>query len=117
MCGDAPRNPEPRRSWGQEGSRKGAGAASVCLNPLPSPRYDEALLEDGRTMHRLRHSRVVKLLGVIMEDGNYSLVMEYVEKGDLMRALKAQVPRPESAPCQPPGAHESFVKGWILGIF
>lgn len=98
----------------------GAGRERGCLclpEPLSSPRYDEALLEEGRMRHRLRHSRVVKLLGVIMEDGNYSLVMEYVEKGDLMRALKAQVPRPERAPCQPLGAQESFVNGWIFGIF
>ncbi|KAJ8790616.1 hypothetical protein J1605_004589 [Eschrichtius robustus] len=58
--------------------------------------YSEALLEEGRVMHRLRHSRVVKLLGVIMEDGNYSLVMEYLEKGDLMHVLKAQISIPLS---------------------
>uniref|UniRef100_A0AAA9RUQ4 Receptor interacting serine/threonine kinase 1 n=1 Tax=Bos taurus TaxID=9913 RepID=A0AAA9RUQ4_BOVIN len=53
--------------------------------------YNEALLEEGRMMHRLRHRRVVKLLGVIMEEGSYSLVMEYMEQGDLMRVLKAQI--------------------------
>lgn len=42
-------------------------------------------------MHRLRHRRVVKLLGVILEEGNYSLVMEYMEKGNLMHVLKAEV--------------------------
>ncbi|MXQ96928.1 hypothetical protein E5288_WYG014893 [Bos mutus] len=47
-------------------------------------------------MHRLRHRRVVKLLGVIMEEGSYSLVMEYMEQGDLMRVLKAQVSIPLS---------------------
>ncbi|XP_069419040.1 receptor-interacting serine/threonine-protein kinase 1 isoform X4 [Ovis canadensis] len=47
-------------------------------------------------MHRLRHCRVVKLLGVIMEEGSYSLVMEYMEQGDLMRVLKAQVSIPLS---------------------
>lgn len=40
-------------------------------------------------MHKLNHDRVVKLLGVILEDGNYSLVIEYVRKGDLMSVLKA----------------------------
>ncbi|XP_057411385.1 receptor-interacting serine/threonine-protein kinase 1 [Balaenoptera acutorostrata] len=58
--------------------------------------YSEALLEEGRVMHRLQHSRVVQLLGVIMEDGNYSLVMEYLEKGDLMHVLKAQISIPLS---------------------
>ncbi|XP_040105291.1 receptor-interacting serine/threonine-protein kinase 1 isoform X2 [Oryx dammah] len=58
--------------------------------------YNEALLEEGRMMHRLRHCRVVKLLGVIMEEGSYSLVMEYMEQGDLMRVLKAQASIPLS---------------------
>ncbi|XP_061446821.1 receptor-interacting serine/threonine-protein kinase 1 isoform X2 [Rhineura floridana] len=47
------------------------------------------LLEEGKIMHRLNHDRVVKLLGIILEDGNYSLVMEYVRKGNLMTVLKA----------------------------
>lgn len=48
-------------------------------------------------MHRLRHSRVVKLLGVIIEEGNYSLVMEFMEKGNLMHVLKAEVTRARCA--------------------
>ncbi|KAF0878062.1 receptor-interacting serine/threonine-protein kinase 1 isoform X1 [Crocuta crocuta] len=58
--------------------------------------YNESLLEEGRMMHRLRHSRVVKLLGVILEEGNYSLVMEYMEKGNLMHVLKAEISIPLS---------------------
>ncbi|XP_047653741.1 receptor-interacting serine/threonine-protein kinase 1 isoform X2 [Phacochoerus africanus] len=58
--------------------------------------YNESLLEEGRMMHRLRHSRVVRLLGVVMEEGDYSLVIEYMAKGDLMRVLKAQTPVPLS---------------------
>uniref|UniRef100_A0A8C3WDR1 Receptor-interacting serine/threonine-protein kinase 1 n=1 Tax=Catagonus wagneri TaxID=51154 RepID=A0A8C3WDR1_9CETA len=58
--------------------------------------YNESLLEEGRMMHRLRHSRVVKLLGVILEEGDYSLVMEYMARGDLMQVLKAQVSIPLS---------------------
>lgn len=42
-------------------------------------------------MHKLRHQRVVKLLGIIIEEGNYSLVMEYMEKGNLMHVLKTEV--------------------------
>lgn len=42
-------------------------------------------------MHRLRHNRVVKLLGIIIEEGNYSLVMEYMEQGNLMHVLKTEV--------------------------
>lgn len=40
-------------------------------------------------MYNLNHDRVVKLLGVILEEGNYSLVMEYVRKGNLMSVLQA----------------------------
>ncbi|XP_058589151.1 receptor-interacting serine/threonine-protein kinase 1 isoform X1 [Neofelis nebulosa] len=58
--------------------------------------YNESLLEEGRMMHRLRHNRVVKLLGVILEEGNYSLVMEYMEKGNLMHVLKAEISIPLS---------------------
>ncbi|XP_051025899.1 receptor-interacting serine/threonine-protein kinase 1 [Acomys russatus] len=58
--------------------------------------YNEALLEEGKMMHRLRHSRVVKLLGIIIEEGNYSLVMEYMEKGNLMHVLKAEIRVPLS---------------------
>ncbi|XP_052012768.1 receptor-interacting serine/threonine-protein kinase 1 [Apodemus sylvaticus] len=52
---------------------------------------NEALLEEGKMMHRLRHSRVVKLLGIIIEEGNYSLVMEYMERGNLMHVLKTEI--------------------------
>lgn len=39
-------------------------------------------------MNRLRHERVVKLLGVIMEEGDYSLVMELIPKGNLQTMLQ-----------------------------
>ncbi|XP_008158148.2 receptor-interacting serine/threonine-protein kinase 1 isoform X1 [Eptesicus fuscus] len=58
--------------------------------------YNESLLEEGKMMHRLRHERVVKLLGIIIEEGNYSLVMEYMEKGNLMHVLKAEISIPLS---------------------
>ncbi|KAF6345516.1 receptor interacting serine/threonine kinase 1 [Rhinolophus ferrumequinum] len=58
--------------------------------------YNESLLEEGKMMHRLRHQRVVKLLGVIIEEGNYSLVMEYMERGNLMRVLTAEISLPLS---------------------
>ncbi|XP_068054653.1 receptor-interacting serine/threonine-protein kinase 1 [Anomalospiza imberbis] len=50
--------------------------------------YNVSLLEEGRIMRRLQHDRVVKLLGVILEDGNYSLVMEYVDQGNMMKVLQ-----------------------------
>ncbi|ETE61238.1 Receptor-interacting serine/threonine-protein kinase 1, partial [Ophiophagus hannah] len=54
-----------------------------------------SLLEEGMIMHKLNHDRVVKLLGVILEDGNHSLVIEYLRKGDLMSVVKAtSIPLP-----------------------
>ncbi|KAM9387614.1 receptor-interacting serine/threonine-protein kinase 1 [Phaethornis superciliosus] len=50
--------------------------------------YNTSLLEEGRIMQRLQHDRVVKLLGIILEDGNYSLVMEYVDRGNMMKVLQ-----------------------------
>ncbi|KAG7275138.1 hypothetical protein CRUP_015792 [Coryphaenoides rupestris] len=54
-----------------------------------------SLLDEGTLMNRLCHERVVKLLGVIMEDGDYSLVMELIPKGNLQTMLQ-QVPVPIS---------------------
>lgn len=39
-------------------------------------------------MSRLKHERVVKLLGVILEDKDYSLVMELIPKGNLQAMLQ-----------------------------
>ncbi|XP_071409433.1 receptor-interacting serine/threonine-protein kinase 1 [Pithys albifrons albifrons] len=50
--------------------------------------YNTSLLEEGKIMHKLHHDRVVKLLGVILEDGNHSLVMEYVDRGNMMKVLQ-----------------------------
>ncbi|CAI9593159.1 unnamed protein product, partial [Staurois parvus] len=40
--------------------------------------YKNDLIQEGKIMYKLNHERVVKLLGVILEDGNYSLVIEYM---------------------------------------
>ncbi|KAI5104706.1 receptor-interacting serine/threonine-protein kinase 1, partial [Silurus meridionalis] len=56
-------------------------------------RQRSSLLEEGSLMSRLKHERVVKLLGVILEDGDYSLVMELIPKGNLLAMLqKVSVP-------------------------
>ncbi|XP_059801620.1 receptor-interacting serine/threonine-protein kinase 1 isoform X1 [Hypanus sabinus] len=49
--------------------------------------YNGSLLEEGKMMHKLNHDRVIKLIGVILEDGNYSLVMEFMENGNLLQLL------------------------------
>ncbi|XP_066537195.1 receptor-interacting serine/threonine-protein kinase 1 [Hoplias malabaricus] len=61
------------------------------------PRNEQkpSLLEEGSLMSRLKHDRVVKLLGVILEDGDYSLVMELIPKGNLLAMLE-RVPVPVS---------------------
>ncbi|NXV26677.1 RIPK1 kinase, partial [Rissa tridactyla] len=57
--------------------------------------YNASLLEEGKIMRRLQHDRVVKLLGIVLEDGNYSLVMEYVDRGNMMKVLQ-KLPLPLS---------------------
>ncbi|OCT74451.1 receptor-interacting serine/threonine-protein kinase 1 [Xenopus laevis] len=55
--------------------------------------HNEKLLEEGKMMHMLKNDRVVKLLGLILENGNYSLVMEYIRNGNLLTVLeKVEVP-------------------------
>lgn len=96
----------PARDAFLGGTRHERANSAHLLSAFPSRRYNESLLEEGKMMHRLRHSRVVKLLGVIIEEGNYSLVMEYMEKGNLMHVLKAEVTRARGAlaPHRRPGA-------------
>ncbi|KAM4687667.1 receptor-interacting serine/threonine-protein kinase 1 isoform 2-T3 [Discoglossus pictus] len=57
--------------------------------------YNDALMAEGKIMRKLSHERVVKLLGVIVEEGNCSLVMEYMKKGNLLTVLR-QVQAPLS---------------------
>lgn len=47
-----------------------------------------SLLEEGNIMASLNHERVVKLLGVIMEDRECSLVMELLPRGNLLVMLE-----------------------------
>ncbi|KAE8597757.1 hypothetical protein XENTR_v10016594 [Xenopus tropicalis] len=49
---------------------------------------NEKLLEEGKIMHMLKNDRVVKLLGLILENENYSLVMEYIRNGHLLTVLQ-----------------------------
>ncbi|KAM9308283.1 receptor-interacting serine/threonine-protein kinase 1 [Gastrophryne carolinensis] len=50
--------------------------------------YKHDLLQEGIIMSRLNNERIVKLLGVILEDCNYALVIEYMTKGNLLNVLK-----------------------------
>lgn len=59
----------------------------------PRNEQTSSLLEEGSLMNRLKHERVVKLLGVILEDRDYSLVMELIPNGNLLSMLqKVKVP-------------------------
>ncbi|XP_043085639.1 receptor-interacting serine/threonine-protein kinase 1 isoform X2 [Puntigrus tetrazona] len=61
---------------------------TVYTGPPRNGRQKQSLLEEGSLMSRLNHQRVVKLLGVILEDGDYSLVMELIPKGNLLTMLE-----------------------------
>lgn len=68
---------------------------SVFTGCLRNEGSKKSLVEEGSLMTRLCHERVVKLLGVIMEEGDYSLVMELIPKGNL-QAMLQQVSVPMS---------------------
>ncbi|XP_026874850.2 receptor-interacting serine/threonine-protein kinase 1 isoform X1 [Electrophorus electricus] len=61
---------------------------TVYTGPLRKEQRS-SLLKEGSMMIRLNHQRVVKLLGVILEDGDYSLVMELIPKGNLLAMLQS----------------------------
>ncbi|KAM9500413.1 receptor-interacting serine/threonine-protein kinase 1 [Clarias gariepinus] len=54
----------------------------------PRNEQKSSLLEEGSLMSKLKHERVVKLLGVILEDRDYSLVMELIPNGNLLVMLQ-----------------------------
>uniref|UniRef100_A0A8C7I8Y0 Receptor (TNFRSF)-interacting serine-threonine kinase 1, like n=1 Tax=Oncorhynchus kisutch TaxID=8019 RepID=A0A8C7I8Y0_ONCKI len=60
---------------------------TIYTGPPRNEGSKQSLLEEGSLMSRLNHERVVKLLGVILEDGDYSLVMELLPKGNLLAML------------------------------
>lgn len=61
---------------------------TVYTGPPRNGRQKQSLLDEGSLMSRLNHPRVVKLLGIILEDGDYSLVMELIPKGNLLSMLE-----------------------------
>ncbi|KAK2822468.1 hypothetical protein Q5P01_022533 [Channa striata] len=61
---------------------------TVYTGPLRNEDSKKSLLEEGNIMASLNHERVVKLLGVIMEDKDCSLVMELIPRGNLLVMLQ-----------------------------
>lgn len=66
----------------------GLVAIKTVFTGEKSKSYNNDLYEEGKMMYKLNHERIVKLLGIILEDGNYALVMEYMTKGNLLHVLK-----------------------------
>ncbi|KAJ8336988.1 hypothetical protein SKAU_G00382080 [Synaphobranchus kaupii] len=66
---------------------------TVYTGPAWNEGNKRSLMEEGSLMSKLDHERIVKLLGVILENGAYSLVMELIPKGNLLSLLQeAPVP-------------------------
>uniref|UniRef100_H3CE94 Receptor (TNFRSF)-interacting serine-threonine kinase 1, like n=1 Tax=Tetraodon nigroviridis TaxID=99883 RepID=H3CE94_TETNG len=61
---------------------------TMYTGPLRNEDRKKLLIEEGSIMASLNHERVVKLLGVIMEDGDCSLVMELIPRGNLLVMLE-----------------------------
>lgn len=59
------------------------------FEPLDFSRERKKLLiDEGSIMASLNHERVVKLLGMILEDRDCSLVMELIPRGNLLVMLQ-----------------------------
>ncbi|XP_068426113.1 receptor-interacting serine/threonine-protein kinase 1 [Clinocottus analis] len=56
---------------------------TMYTGPISNVKSQRSLLDEGTIMASLNHERVVKLLGVIMEDRDCSLVMELIPRGNL----------------------------------
>lgn len=61
---------------------------TLYTGSLRNEESKRSLLEEGNIMASLNHERVVKLLGVIMEDRDCSLVMELLPRGNLLVMLE-----------------------------
>ncbi|XP_030607939.1 receptor-interacting serine/threonine-protein kinase 1 [Archocentrus centrarchus] len=61
---------------------------TMYTGPLRNEESKRSLLEEGMIMASLNHERVVKLLGVIMEEKDCSLVMELIPRGNLLVMLE-----------------------------
>uniref|UniRef100_A0A8C8DT82 Receptor (TNFRSF)-interacting serine-threonine kinase 1, like n=1 Tax=Oryzias sinensis TaxID=183150 RepID=A0A8C8DT82_9TELE len=61
---------------------------TLYTGPLRSEESKRSLLEEGSIMASLNHERVVKLLGVVMEDRDCSLVLELLPRGNLLVMLE-----------------------------
>ncbi|XP_069013562.1 receptor-interacting serine/threonine-protein kinase 1 isoform X2 [Embiotoca jacksoni] len=62
---------------------------TMYTGALRNEESKKSLLEEGNIMASLNHERVVKLLGVIMEDRDCSLVIELIPRGNLLVMLEA----------------------------
>ncbi|XP_077580356.1 receptor-interacting serine/threonine-protein kinase 1 [Stigmatopora nigra] len=66
---------------------------TMYTGTLRNEESKRSLLEEGSIMASLNHERVVRLLGVIMEERGCSLVMELMPRGNLLAMLeKVTVP-------------------------
>ncbi|XP_056276904.1 receptor-interacting serine/threonine-protein kinase 1 isoform X2 [Pseudoliparis swirei] len=68
---------------------------TMYTGPIITVKSQRSLLDEGKIMASLSHERVVKLLGVIIEDRDCSLVMELIPRGNLAVMLET-VPVPIS---------------------
>ncbi|XP_061093306.1 receptor-interacting serine/threonine-protein kinase 1-like [Conger conger] len=68
---------------------------TVCTGRHLSESKKRSLLKEAEPLLRLNHSRVVRVLGVVLEDGPSSLVMQIFPKGHLLAILE-EVPVPIS---------------------
>jgi serine/threonine-protein kinase len=77
------------------------------------PAFSKMFLDEARVAARIRHPNVVATLDVVAEDGEVSLVMEYVEGESLARLLRTVSSRGERIP---PRVCASIAVGALRGL-
>lgn len=69
-------------------------AVAIKVLPQDALEHDPGLLQrlkvEGEALRLLNHPNIVKILDVVEEDHEYSLVLEYIEGGTLADLLRAQ---------------------------
>ncbi|XP_018616094.1 receptor-interacting serine/threonine-protein kinase 1-like [Scleropages formosus] len=65
---------------------------TMYTGPQRNGENKRLLLEEGTMMHNLNHERIVKLHGVILESGAYSLVIEVIPKDNLLTVRERTLP-------------------------
>lgn len=77
--------------WLARGVNGGIYAAKVLREHIAGdPRMRDRFLREGAVMMAMRHKHLVRVQDLVLADGKFGIVMDYIEGGDLSSLLKSQ---------------------------